>query len=146
MSAWRGRGSNQRALISICGAQKEGMREGFSDRQPREIRKNSIMVVLSLKLISCPNEISEANLTKRLSVYLDDMIHIFAQSNSFLRPLFSNFLSRFRVHLHCAHREQRHGHVWLFHQGKWKIICPKNHFGTVCASILKQWSDVNANQ
>lgn len=51
------------------------------------------MVVLSLKLISCPNEISEANLTKRLSVYLDDMIHIFAQSNSFLRPLFSNFLS-----------------------------------------------------
>lgn len=51
------------------------------------------MVVLSLKLISCPSEISKANLTKRLSVYLDDMIHIFAQSNSFLGSLFSNFLS-----------------------------------------------------
>lgn len=55
------------------------------------------MVVLSLKLISCPNEISEANLTKRLSVYLDDMIHIFAPSNSFLRPLCSNFLGHSRV-------------------------------------------------
>lgn len=40
------------------------------------------MVVLSLKLISCSDEISEANLKKRLCVYLDDMIHIFAQSNS----------------------------------------------------------------
>lgn len=32
VSAWHERGSNQRALISICGAQKEGMREGISDR------------------------------------------------------------------------------------------------------------------
>lgn len=86
-------GVNQRAFILICRAQTEGMREGLSDQQPQEIRKNSIMVVLSLKLISCPNEISEANLTKRLSVYLDDMIHIFPQSNLFLGPLFSNFLS-----------------------------------------------------
>lgn len=51
------------------------------------------MVVLSLKLISCPNEISEADPTKRLSVYLDDMIHIFTQSNSFPCRLFCNFLS-----------------------------------------------------
>lgn len=45
------------------------------------------MLALSLKLISCPDEISEANLTKRFCVYLDDMIHIFA--NPTLQALFS---------------------------------------------------------
>lgn len=104
------------------------MREASRDQSPREIRKNSIIVVLSLKLISCPNEISEANLTKRLSVYLDDMIHFIAQSNSFLD--FSELVGHSRVQLPCAHRVRRLGRVWLFHQGKWKITRSKNHFGT----------------